>query len=495
MWFLLTLVTIVAYCFYRWFENRCDGNCSLPPGPQGLPVLGYWLGDRPLETLQRLAKDFGPICRFRVLGKDYIHLGSCSAIREAYLKTGDAFVGRPHRESAVTWILDGRGISQGEGAEWIEHRRFVLHTLRDFNFGHLDVSEIVQEVADQLAGSVAERTLRPMDPLPLLTTSTLSVLAGLLFDRAQMPEGDEEFDTLLELITAASEYAFDYLPQLWKGIVPLKMRRNFSEIRRIKQELHDLLNQVIKEHEQSFNDSMLRDYLDVYLNERRRAEREGTLASSSFTMHHFRTICLDLLLSGTASTATWLHWALRIMAEHPKVQQRIQEEMDSLLCADDKFDSVVMRDNLPYTEATILEIHRFASVYSVAMLRTNPEATTLCGFGIPAKSVIIANLRLAHQDPEYWDNPGVFDPTRFLGEDGRPEKRDGFLPFSLGKRMCLGEALTKSVSFIFLTTLLKKFSFELCSTDETNSEEAETVLRSPGNYKLFVTPRVQTTTL
>lgn len=498
MWLLLVITCVVAFLFYLWLDKVgvCGGS-NLAPGPLGLPFLGYSLGARPLETLERLAKDYGPVARFQVLGKEYVHLGSYSVIREAYMKTGEAFTGRPHSRTALRWLLDGRGISEDEGQEWTEHRRFVLHTLRDFSFGHLDVSDRVQEAAEQLVDDVKKYRGRTFDPLPLLRSAAVSVLAGLLFDRARMPEGDEEFDAVLELVTTASEQVFNCLPQLWRDVVPLEMRPGFSELRRVKQQLHELLNQVIREHEQSFNDSLLRDYLDVYLDERRRAKEEGSLDTSTFTVDHLKTICIDLLVCGSESVALWLHWALRIVAEQPQVQRRIQEEMDSLAFAEDKLDSVTIRENLPYTEATILEIHRYASVYALALFRTNPEETTLCGFRIPAQSNIVANLQLAHRDPEYWENPDVFDPSRFLGDDGRPEKRDGFIPFSAGKRMCLGESLTKTEAFIFLTTLLKKFTFELCriSTDDMVPLAGDSILRSAGRYKLLATPRMQTTTL
>ena len=69
-------------------------------------------------------------------------------------------------------------------------------------------------------------------------------------------------------------------------------------------------------------------------------------------------------------------------------------------------------------------------------------------------------------DPEYWGDPKIFRPSRFLTFDEnsgkyKVEKRERFIPFGFGKRVCMGENLAKAELWIFLTSILQKFVIRL----------------------------------
>lgn len=540
---------------FRWLLDRSRkprrGDGDLPPGPQGLPLVGYSLGLKPLEQLDALAQEYGPVFMFRLLGKDYVHLGSYSAIREAYVKLGDCFVGRPRDSTAMGYLLDHQGISNSEGHEWTEHRRFVLHTLRDFCFGKLSVLDRVQDAAHRLVGGVAAQGGRPFDPEPLIFEAVVATMAGLLFDveyedeqgadnnaspsaapragdksneneqhqtdggavpaddatkaeeRRDVAPADVEDEAdlarLVRLVSKATPLLNnDVLPQLWTCASPVELSPGFSELQRLKRELDEFLERMIADHEPSLDESRLRDYMDVYLDERRRAMEEGTLHKSTFTIHRLKTICVDLLVSGTASSVAQLCWTLKLLARHPQCQRRCQDEMDAVLASADQLGSVFSKDNLPFTEACLLESARFASVHMVAAPRTNVEEANVCGFRVPPGSRVLANLWLAHRDSGFWREPHLFDPTRFLAEDGRPERKDAFLPFGLGKRVCIGESLAKTQMFVFVTELLKRFTFTLpeeFATQDLNFRPSQGTLRFAEPFHLVATPKILSTTL
>ena len=48
-------------------------------------------------------------------------------------------------------------------------------------------------------------------------------------------------------------------------------------------------------------------------------------------------------------------------------------------------------------------------------------------------STIVCSLLSVHRDPSLWDDPDSFDPKRFLDNDGKFCKVEGFIAFSQGK--------------------------------------------------------------
>ena len=89
------------------------------------------------------------------------------------------------------------------------------------------------------------------------------------------------------------------------------------------------------------------------------------------------------------------------------------------------------------------------------------EDVEIGGYKFSKGTEFCGNFMGTHFDPEYWEEPGQFMPQRFLDPEGRILTETlNFFPFSLGKRVCLGESLAKVELFIFFTAILKNFNFE-----------------------------------
>ena len=105
-----------------------------------------------------------------------------------------------------------------------------------------------------------------------------------------------------------------------------------------------------------------------------------------------------------------------------------------------------------------MEILRFSSIVSTGVPHKALEDVQFHGYTIPKGTTIMYNIRYASRDPKAWGDPDNFRPERFLSSDGKSIVRnDAWIPFSTGKRVCLGETLAKDELFLFLGNLLQQF--------------------------------------
>ncbi|CAJ0957908.1 unnamed protein product [Ranitomeya imitator] len=106
--------------------------------------------------------------------------------------------------------------------------------------------------------------------------------------------------------------------------------------------------------------------------------------------------------------------------------------------------------------------HReFLTWHQLLFFHAITEDIKFRGYTIPKGTTVIPFLTSVLQDPSQWETPEDFNPQHFLNEDGQFRTRLAFMPFSAGKRVCLGENLARLELFMFFSTLLQKFTFTL----------------------------------
>uniref|UniRef100_A0A8C4L4E2 Cytochrome P450 family 2 subfamily U member 1 n=1 Tax=Equus asinus TaxID=9793 RepID=A0A8C4L4E2_EQUAS len=149
-----------------------------------------------------------------------------------------------------------------------------------------------------------------------------------------------------------------------------------------------------------------------------------------------------------------------------KEKEKVHEEIERVV-GPDRAPSLTDKAQMPYTEATIMEVQRLTVVVPLSIPHMTSETTVLQGYTIPKGTVVLPNLWSVHRDPAIWEEPDEFHPNRFLDDQGQLVKKEAFIPFGIGKRVCMGEQLAKMELFLMFASLIQSFKFALPKDSET----------------------------
>jgi len=369
--------------------------------------------------------------------------------------------------------LLGNGLFISDGATWHKHRAIE---------NPLFSSEQVAKYAEIMVKTTEERvhqwTAIPagttLDVLPQMGQLTAEIICRSLFGNhlgaeqaAQVVQSFAEYQAAIEQMDIATFFA---LPNWMPG---LKLGKAHKAAKRI----HDIVDNVIAKGANSANDYTLMSRFLSRLGDNN--------SSGSLTAVQIRNELIVLFMAGHETTANTLAWAWYLVSQCPEVEQRMHQEVDSVLA--NRQATFADYEKLVYTRAIIDETLR---LYPPVPLLTR-EAVVDDQIGkrrIPAGSVMIVAPWLLHRHKLYWDKPDHFIPERFLPD--APVKPDKFvyIPFSTGPRVCLAKFFGSVETTLCLAILARHFRLTLPKGEQV-IHECRLTLRPKNNLPMQIVPR------
>ncbi|XP_058822314.1 cytochrome P450 4d2-like [Topomyia yanbarensis] len=485
---LLGTIGLAVY-LYRKFADALYYASKLD-GPKGYPLIGnalLFVNKSPPEfffTVRDLVQQSGKCFRLW-LGPELLIVVTDAKVAEGILSSPKYIEKSSEYDFIRPWL--GEGLLTGTNKKWFAFRKIITPSF------HFKILEEFVDIFDQQS-SIFINQLKPkavsgetFDVFPMVTLCALDVIC----ESAMGTKVNAQIRSDSEYVKAVKEITYIIHVRTYDVMARYNFMFNISSYRRRQDKalkvLHGYTNSVIQSRratvaqqkinttDEQENDVGVRKkvaFLDMLL--------QATIDGRPLTDLEIREEVDTFMFEGHDTTTSAISFLLYRLAKHPEVQQKVYDEIVSVIGSDRKRPvSLAQLNELRYLELVIKETLRlYPSVpfFGRKML----EHSEIEGITFPAGANIILMPFFMGRDPEYFDDPLDFRPERFAVESSAEKANPyRYIPFSAGPRNCIGQKFAMAEIKSLISKVLRYYTVLPPEKEHTGEESfiCEMILR------------------
>ena len=438
-------IMITPYSFFKQLNIPNPTADSLLGNLRQLAVTGF------NEFILQNIKEFGNIFGIYIGRRPVLCIADPEILKQILVKDFDKFTNRSKIINHMRKPMD-EGLLVARDNAWKKIRAATSPT---FTSGKLKqtvplICECIKSLEDNFQKAVTEN--KSIDAWLACGKFTSDVIISAAFGKSPDERSREE----MEVFNRKMEEVFGF--KTFIGIVDMLNLPDW---------LRNIIFNLVGSHDVTYFLNKLRpvinerrngklkvgkDFLDLILN-------ENEAGVTELTDTEIMAQSITFLLAGYESSMNGLAFTVYLLALHPDIQEKLYNEIknQNLDTSAEEFYGNVQK--LEYLDQVFSEALRcYPPGYFV--MREAGEDYVYNGIKIPKGMEIIIPIYAIQHNPDFWEDPYIFDPERFNQERRTSIKPCTYLPFGYGSRNCIGLRFAQLEAKIALIHLVKRFKFE-----------------------------------
>lgn len=333
----------------------------------------------------------------------------------------------------------GLGQLTATGETWAESRKKVQKNFYYNNLGQ--TVEVINQYTDTMLDDWEKKFLdkrKYFDIKKEVTILMLNIFCAILFGKKTRQDIAKTAQVL--------PYINNYTPKalsLWKYTPTIG---NFR-YQRIKKHLHNFCSELLQgDHDEIPNLTPLLTPFFVSETDDQQQLEKMIGEAKNFILSSHETM---------ASTLTWTIYCLGESQVNHEIL--LKEVRDVLKGRPPTFEDY---SKLEFTQKTIKEALRlYPPLWSLE--RKSIAEDQFGPLKCAKDSIVFTSTYNLHRHPQYWDDPELFDPSRFNEHAGQDRPKCAYIPFGMGPRACIGQHIAMLTATLVLSKIVQRFHFRL----------------------------------
>ena len=424
----------------------------------------------PVVVFEKYRKKLGPTFKLRFGVRSTIVTGDPDLLKHVLKDNNDNYH-KSHIQTERFVEFQGIGLTNSHGDYWLRQRKLLS---MGFTRGRLsEILPIQIKVLEDFMSDFDKASSKGIvDIHDQMVRFTLRSVGKSLFG-SQMSE--EELEKFANAIAEIQRYIVKKVVQPY--LMPwFYITGQDKKYHKIREEGDQIILNYIEERRKSKDKGS--DILELILS----TPYKGT--DEFMTDEKVKVEILQLLVAGNETSTTAATWIFYILSRQPECVTKMRQEIEETF-GDQEIDYNRLH-NLKYSIAVMDECMRIYPPFWM-IDREAQNDDEFRGIKIPKGTTVIPYIYGVHHNPEVWENPEIFDPSRF--EEGKEKNIHPFahIPFGGGPRVCIGQNMAKMQILLVVSAIVRNYDFELVDKKDIGLH-AMMLLKPEGEVNMRFTP-------
>ena len=454
IWFTLVICLVISYFYFRSDYNHWKRRGISGPKPSAIfGTFSIFAGKPLVDRFLEWQGEYGKVYGLYDGARPILVIADADLVKEVLIKNFHKFTDRnvnTNDDPAVRSVINQNSI------HWKNDRATMSPV---FSSGKIKQMYPLMRQAYLCLEREFQRLAESGEPVEI--KNTFSKLTTMVIARCAFATEVDAFshhDNQL-LNSLASVFKVNRIRLLIIVLLPSFIRRTFrlspidtKPLNYIRNVCREILDQRKKEENTG---NTYTDLMQLLIE----TNSEG---KKGFSDEKIITNAILFFLAGYETTSTLLTWVSYALACNPQAQDQLFAEVSEAKKASGSFDYEMLFE-LKYLDAVINETLRMYPPVPAFDRVAVEDHVFANGLQVKTGDVIrIPAFSLQH-NAQYYKDPHVFDPSRFMSGEKENIDKGAFVPFVAGPRNCIGMRFALLEAKMTLAELMCKFKFVKCS--------------------------------
>ncbi|XP_050221237.1 (S)-N-methylcoclaurine 3'-hydroxylase isozyme 1-like [Mercurialis annua] len=452
--YVLLLLLPLVFIIHKYFTSVSSKSRPLPPGPRPWPIIGniHQIGKNLHISLTHFAKLYGPLISLR-LGTRVVVVASSPMAASEILKTHDRLLSARSIQKALPYkICDVDRVAIVWASTCNDRWKSLRALCRTELFSNKAIESqaaMREKKMTEMVEFLSTKQGQVVNLGEVVFTCAFNTIYNLLFSRDLLSFEEEDKNSGLKKVTSrlmeltVAPNIADFYPILSR-LDPQGMQKEMSQC--MKEIFAAWESHVKERRETHVHGSPIIDFLGVFL-------------ANDFDDDQINWLAFELLLAGSETTSTAIEWAMTELLKNKQVMEKACEEVDIEIKLNSMKESDISK--LEYLNACVKESLRLHPPVAFLLHRAL-ETCEVMNYTVLKDAQILVNIWAIGRDPSVWEEPLLFNPSRFLSSSVDFKGHDfELIPFGSGRRICVGLPMATRQLHLILATLIHHFDWSL----------------------------------